>query len=205
MSYSTLIKGYEPPVGRKLLDICFLVAGKLKFPNYNDQLSPDGCNVDGTTGILNYYAFQTGFPLPVEQVVKTLTDLHYGVGPTRLDTSAIYNCPVYRIPILQNPWESIEEAPSFNIANGNYAHFLRVLALPQVDGWWDVDTLKARLDCIGSSQIQANTRQGSVDQHGGLTIVDGGCDFERINSYLQRLEAVVDFAKARGYKHVSFA
>jgi len=203
MSQQLCIKDYQPPIGKTVLDICFYLSSK--FQVNLDAISPDGNSAFETTGTINYYAFKGVFSHPVEEISQALTDFGYTISKAKSDKSRIYGCPVWRIEVLDNPFSHIEEAPVLQISESNVGRFKNLLNLPlEENGYWHVDTLQARLNEIGSGAMVEASVSPTVMRQGGLTIHDMGCDFDRIQGYLDRTEEVLTYAKGKGFTHVAF-
>jgi hypothetical protein len=204
VSQQLYIKGYEPVIGQTVLDLCFHLGSTLKI-GHIDQISPDGRSAFEAVGSLNYYAFKNVFPVDVSALLKVLDDMGYTYSAPVCNTSAIYSCPVWRINITANPFSHIVSAPVLQISEANVAVFKRLLALEtDSNGYWNLQALTDRLNEIGSGAMEAHKRVPKESSTGGVHVYDCGCDFSRLQSYMDRMEEIIAYAKDRGFSHVGF-
>lgn len=178
--------------------------------------APDGNDFDKPTGTINFYI--RGIPPhAVEEVLKLtkeqLDNLGIEYGRFKPELNRAPKSDVIRIPILKNPWVNAERPPELNMSNRNY-HILfhDVLNLVQGEEQWGgslpIETIEQAIQPLvtGSDieQMQALQSYSFGATQSAPNFYESGLSVEQLSRYINALKQMIDWAKAKGYKSLSW-
>ena len=168
-------------------------------PDTDEWVTNDGHDFDKPTGTINWYIPfhiepERIKPFIIEAIRQVLTSKDIEVGEIRFDKSNMFNVNVCRIVIIRNGTYDREELPTFNAANTNAVALFEILDLPfNFSGSMDAYALKQRIEYARQHKpLEEHTRETIVDDN----VTAHGLSLERINYYLDQLEAICDRALA---------
>lgn len=187
-------------------------------PGY-DMLTSDGGDYNKPTGIINFYVSgldRSHIEAALRAIKERLDDLGIKMGRLKgPEQSGAYNkSEVIRIPIENNPHANAEKVPELNMANASFVlifnKVLKLIGDEDYDFAMPVEDLEAALEPLvkATDQQQMNalepyTSDTQVDRGQGATMIYGGYSLERISHYIQALNDLVQWAKAKGYKTIT--
>lgn len=168
-------------------------------PDTHEWVTNDGYELDQPTGTINWYVPshiepERIKPFIIEAIRQVLTPKDIEVGEIRFDKSNMFNANVFRIVITRNGTYDREKMPTFNAANTNAVALFEILDLPfSFSGSMNASDLKQRIAYARQhKQLEDYTRETIMDDN----ITAHGLPLERINYYLDQLEAICDRALA---------
>lgn len=123
----------------------------------------------------------------------------------QMDVSNMTQGPVLRLHVRENPSTEYESIPEVNMSNSNAAAVIRSMGLlPEPSGSIDVDTLLYMINQTTQQDMTRNTQPSQIeyDENGEISRFEGGRDETYIDSRIQQLYGLADYAKQNGFKEI---
>lgn len=165
--------------------------------------------MDAFTGPLNFYMITPQITKEfVQKIISAYNTEKNGlitVTVGEAEKSGVRNSNVIRMNVTYNETEYMEDVPQMNLSNTNAIALLEVLEQegmnvnPEIlEGSLDIDALDHALSMIRA--VPSTSEQLTTE-----TVTDGnyisvGRSAEQVESYIERLEQMVDFINNNGIK-----
>lgn len=135
---------------------------------------------------------------------------------TEVNKSNMTGNDVLRIHVLKNPSQHYSQLPEVNMSNLNFRAIMNVLGLnAEASGNISVNELLSLINRVSNQDIENNIRPDHATTSGdspddaandlGMNVFTPGIDEKYIDSRLQDLYRLADFAKQNGFKEISWA